>query len=153
MTESIRTIRKWNVRPRMPISLVMTHELSNSVPSGIPLVDLSWRPLFHILTVNFSKINRALQYVPFIFYLILISFTSFGWVLISGEHMPKWMDLGKIPGWPASPRPAGLAPPHTVPHLQSRGNVTRSSTSESRIGCWFNRMDWKAYMRIKGPTI
>jgi hypothetical protein len=115
--------------------------------------DRCWWPLFHILTVNLSGINWALHYVPFIFYLILISFTSFGWVLISGEHMPKWMDLGKIPGRPTSPRPAGLAPPHTVPHLQSRGNVTRSSTSESRIGCWFNHMDRKACTRIKGPTI
>ena len=49
-------------------------------------------------------------------------------------------------------RPAGLAPLCTQPCLQSRGNVTRSKASESRIGCRFNRMDRKACTRIKGPT-
>ena len=77
-----------------------------------------WRPLFHILTVNFSEINCALHYVPFIFYLILMSSISFGWVLILGEHLPK-MDKN---GW--KPRPTGLAPLHYMLRLRSRGNVT-----------------------------
>ena len=111
-----------------------------------------WRPLFHILNVNFSGINWALHYIPFIFYLILISSTSFGRVLISGEHMPKWTKSGKIPGRPASPRPAGLAPPRTLPRLRSRSNVTSPRASEPRIGCRFDRMDGKACTRIKGPT-
>jgi hypothetical protein len=105
-----------------------------------------WQPLFHILTVNFLGINWALHYVPFIFYLYLISSTSFGWVLISGEHMPK---LGKT----RQTRPAGLAPLQTFPRLWSRGNVMQLNVSEPRIGCQFDRMDWKACTRIKGPTI
>ena len=65
----------------------------------------------------------------------------------------KWTELGKIPGQAASPRPAGLAPLHTVPRLRARGNVIHSSASESWIGCRFNRMDRKACTSIKGPTI
>ena len=68
-------------------------------------------------------------------------------------HAKKGAKVGKIPGRLAYPRPAGLAPPHTVPHLQSRGNVMYSSASELWIGCRFNRMDRKACTRIKGPTI
>ena len=37
-----------------------------------------WRPLFPILTVNFSGMNWALHYVSYIFYLILTNSTSFG---------------------------------------------------------------------------
>ena len=65
----------------------------------------------------------------------------------------NWTKLGTNPGRPASPRPAGLAPPHTVPRLRSRGNVMHSIASESWSGCQFNRMDRKACTRIKGPTI
>ena len=61
--------------------------------------------------------------------------------------------MGKIPGRPASPRPAGLAFPCTLPRLRSRSNVTSPSASELRIGCRFDRMDRKACTRIKGPTI
>ena len=61
--------------------------------------------------------------------------------------------MGKIPGRPASPRPAGLAFPRTLPRLRSRSNVTSPSASEPRIGCRFDRMDRKACTRIKGPTI
>ena len=50
-------------------------------------------------------------------------------------------------------RPAGLAPPQTVPRLQSCCKVIHSSASESWIGCRFNRMDRKACTRIKGSTI
>ena len=60
--------------------------------------------------------------------------------------------MGKILGRAASPRPAGLAPPRTLPRLRSRSNVTSSSASELRIGCHFDRMDRKACTRIKGPT-
>ena len=60
--------------------------------------------------------------------------------------------MGKIPGRPAYPRPAGLASPHTLPHLLSRSNVTSPSASEPRIECRFDRMDRKACTRIKGPT-
>ena len=37
-----------------------------------------WRPLFPILTINFSRINWALHHVPYIFYLILTNSTSCG---------------------------------------------------------------------------
>ena len=60
--------------------------------------------------------------------------------------------MGKNPGRPASHRPAGLAHLHTVPRLRSRGNVTCSNASESRIGCRFDQVDRKACTRIKGPT-
>ena len=60
--------------------------------------------------------------------------------------------MGQNPGRPAYPRPAGLAPPHTLPRLQSRGDVMYSSVSEPRIECRFDRMDRKACTRIKGPT-
>ena len=63
------------------------------------------------------------------------------------------MKLGKNPSRPACPRLAGLAAPHTLPHLQSRGIVMNSSVSEPRIGRRFDRMDRKACTRIKGPTI
>ena len=69
------------------------------------------------------------------------------------QYVQNWANLGKNPGRPASPRPAGLAPPHTVPRLQSYCKVIHSSASESWIGCRFNRMDRKACTRIKGPTI
>jgi len=36
----------------------------------------------------------------------------------------NWMKLGANPDRPASPRPAGLAPSHTLPRLQSRCKVT-----------------------------
>ena len=69
--------------------------------------------------------------------------------MISGEHVPK---LGKNPGRPASPRLASLAPLHTASCLRFRGNVTHSNASEKRIGCQFDRVDRKAYTKIKGPT-
>ena len=65
----------------------------------------------------------------------------------------KCTNLGQNPGRPACPRPVGLAPPHTLPRLQSRGDVMYSSVSEPRIECRFDRMDRKACTRIKGPTI
>ena len=61
--------------------------------------------------------------------------------------------MGQNPGRPAYPRPAGLAPLQTLPHLQSWGIVMNSSVSEPRIGRRFDRMDRKACTRIKGPTI
>ena len=61
--------------------------------------------------------------------------------------------MGQNPGRPAYPRPAGLAPLQTLPHLQSWGIVMNSSVSVPRIGCRFDRMDRKACTRIKGPTI
>ena len=59
----------------------------------------------------------------------------------------------KIPGRPAYPRSASLAPRHTLPRLRSRSKVTSSSAFESRIGRRFDRMDRKACTRIKGTTI
>ena len=64
----------------------------------------------------------------------------------------SWTKLGKIPGRPASLRPAGLSPPHTVAYLRSRGNVTHSNASESWIGCRFDQTDRKALAWIQGPT-
>ena len=64
----------------------------------------------------------------------------------------KKAKLGKNRGRPASPRPAGLAPPHTMPCLRSRSNVTCPKTSETRIGCRFDRMDRKACTRIRPTT-
>ena len=61
-----------------------------------------WRPLFPILTVNFSGIKWALHHVPYIFYLFLTSSTSFGWVVLSGDNIPKMSR-----NW-ETPRPAGL---------------------------------------------
>jgi len=61
--------------------------------------------------------------------------------------------LSKIPGRPAYPRSASLAPRHTLPRLRSRSKVTSSSAFESRIGRRFDRMDRKACTRIKGTTI
>ena len=70
--------------------------------------------------------------------------------------MTKMDEIGQDPRptglRPAYPRPAGLAPPRTLPCLRSRSNVTRSSVSELRIGRRFDRMDRKACTRIKGPT-
>ena len=65
----------------------------------------------------------------------------------------NWAEMGRNPGRLTSPRPAGLAPPRTLPRLRSRSNITSSSASEPRIGCRFDRMDRKACTRIKGPTI
>ena len=67
--------------------------------------------------------------------------------MISGEHRTKMDEFGQ------NPRPTGLAPPHTEPQLRSRGNAMHSSAFESWIGCRFNRIDRKACIRIKGPTI
>jgi len=64
----------------------------------------------------------------------------------------NWAEMCRNPSRLASPKPAGLAPPHTKPRLRSRGNVMHSSVSEPRIGCRFDRMDRKACTRIKGPT-
>jgi len=61
-----------------------------------------WRPLFHILTINFSGINWVLHHVPYIFYLFLTSATSFGWVVVVGHYIPKMSQ-----NW-EKPRPAGL---------------------------------------------
>ena len=47
--------------------------------------------------------KRALHYVPIIFCLILISSSSFGSVLISGEYMTKRDEFGP------KPRPTGLS--------------------------------------------
>jgi len=47
--------------------------------------------------------NWVLHYVPFIFYLILMSSTSFGWVLILGEHVLKMDENGE------NPTPPGLS--------------------------------------------
>ena len=64
----------------------------------------------------------------------------------------SWTKMGRNPGRPTSPRPAGRAPLHTMSCLRSRGNVTHSSASESWIGCRVDRVDQKACTRIKGPT-
>lgn len=48
-----------------------------------------WRPLFHLLTINFYEINWILHYVPFIFYLFLTNSTSFEWVVRAGDYVPK----------------------------------------------------------------
>ena len=42
------------------------------------LPEACWRPLFPILTVNFSGINWVLHHIPYIFYLLLTNSTSFG---------------------------------------------------------------------------
>ena len=59
---------------------------------------LCWWPLSHVLTVNFSGINWVLHDVPCIFYLILISSTSFGWVVLAGIHCPKMVEIRENPG-------------------------------------------------------
>ena len=56
---------------------------------------------------------------------------------------------GKNPGRPASPRPAGLAPPKTQSRLRTGGNVTHSRVSESRVGPWFNWKHRKASTSIQ----
>ena len=56
----------------------------------------------------------------------------------------KWAKKGKNPGRPASPRPAGLAPPKTQSRLLSSGNVTHSRGSKSRVGHWFKWIHRKA---------
>ena len=54
--------------------------------------------------------------------------------------------MGKIPGRPASSRPAGLALPKKQPRLRTSDNVTQSRGSKSRVRPWFN---WK---HRKAPT-
>jgi len=56
-----------------------------------------WWSLFPILTVNFSGINWASHYVPYIFCLFLTSATSFGWVVVAGTSVPKIMKNGQNP--------------------------------------------------------
>jgi len=64
----------------------------------------------------------------------------------------KWTKLGANPGRPASPRPAGLAPPRTWSRLRTSGNVTHSWGSESRVGSWFNWIHRKASTSIQRFT-
>ena len=85
-----------------------------------------WRPLSHVLTVNFSGINWVLHHVPCIFYLILISSTSFGWVVLEGIHCPMIVEIRENPGRPAHSLPTGLTPPHTWVQYFHWSNVTCS---------------------------
>ena len=60
--------------------------------------------------------------------------------------------MGKIPGRPASPRPAGLAPPKTHPRLRTSDNVTQSRGSKSRVRPWINWKQRKASTSIQRFT-
>ena len=56
-----------------------------------------WRPLSHILAINFSEINWVLYHVPCIFYLILISSTSLDELCLQDFTVQRWPKSEKIP--------------------------------------------------------
>ena len=60
--------------------------------------------------------------------------------------------MGKIPGRPASPRPAGLAPPQARPRLRTSDNVTQSRGSKSRVRPWLHWKHRKASTSIQRFT-
>ena len=104
-----------------------------------------WRPLFPILTVNFSGIKWALHHVPYIFCLFLTSATSFGWVVIARTSVPKIRKMDKILGRPAYPRPAGLAPQHTMPRNFSRVIMSTNPSQSNLVSSKFTNKDRKAW--------
>ena len=122
-------------------SLATTH--SSHIPPRKPIIDC-WRSLFPILTVNFLGIKWASHHVSYIFYLFLTSSTSFGCIVVAGTNIPKMRQNWDNPGRPASPRPAGLAPPLCVPRLRYRSDRTCVQASKPRIASWFDQTDRKA---------
>ena len=83
------------------------------------------RAVLMAIISHFNRQNWASHHVPYIFFLVLTSSTSFRWVVLAGDSIPKnEANWTKFTGRPASPRPASLAPLHIVPHLQTRGKVT-----------------------------
>ena len=57
--------------------ILLAYLISSASTASYASLSACWRPLFPILTVNFSGINWALHYVSYIFYLILTNSTSF----------------------------------------------------------------------------
>ena len=98
-----------------------------------------WRPLFHILTANFSEINWALHYIPFIFYLILTSSISFGWFVISGEHVPKMDENGRKPRKAGRP---GTPTQHVTTSIQGQCNTRTKPLGGLDVGLirWTERL-------------